>query len=96
MKNKKGQAQKRAVRYEKKKARDFRAKHVGGPGKEDAKKGGQKFEMKDRKTPVTKPELIKMKRRRINRVISKSGFTKPAIDYGKGRIKLYKGRKRIA
>lgn len=82
--------------YEKKKAKSHKAKHIGGPGREDARKGRVKIEVKDRKTPVTKPELVKMKRRKINKVISKSGFTEPAIDYGKKkRMKLYKGRRRV-
>jgi len=96
MSNKKGQPQRRGIRYEKKKARDHRAKHVGGPGKEDARKGSQKIEVKDRKTPVTRPELVKIKRKGINKVISKAGFTDPALGYGKQRrMKLYKGKKKL-
>jgi hypothetical protein len=45
---------------------------------------------------VTRPELIKLKRKKINKVISKGGFTDPALDYGKEkRMKLYKGKKRL-
>lgn len=96
MKNKKGQPQRRGIEYEKKKAKDHGAKHVGGPGKEDARKGGQKIEIKDKKDPVTRPELVKMKRKKITKIISKGGFTKPALDYGKEKkMKLYKGKKKL-
>jgi len=83
-------------KYEKKKAKDHKAKHKGGPGKVDAQRKKQKIEIKDRKVPVTRPELIKMKRRRVSKVISKAGFTEPALDYGKKRkMKLYKGKKKL-
>lgn len=84
-------------RYEKKKAKDHGAIPKGGPGKEDAVKGRQKIEIKDRNDPVTRPELVKMKRKKITKVISKSGFTEPALDYGKkAKMKLYKGKKKLA
>ena len=47
MNNKKGQPQKRGIAYEKKKAKDHKAKHIGGPGNPDAKKGNQKLEIKN-------------------------------------------------
>ena len=83
-------------RYEKEKTRAHKATPKGGPGREDAVKGRQKIEIKDRKTPVTRPELVKIKRKKINKVISKGGFTDPALDYGREkRMKLYKGKKRV-
>lgn len=95
MNDKKGQPQRRGIRYEKKKAKDHKAKHIGGPGREDARRGRQKIEIKDRKTPVTRPELIKVKRKGVTKVISKGGFTGPVLDYGKEKkMKLYKGKKR--
>lgn len=74
---------KRGISYEKKKAKAHKAKHIGGPGKEDYRRGKVKGEVKDRKTPVTKPELQKLFRKGISEVESKSGFTKPAIEYKK-------------
>lgn len=83
-------------KYEKQKARAHGAKSLGGPGKVDAQKGRQKIEIKDRVSPVTRPELIRIRRKRVSKVISKSGFTKPALDYGKQkRMKLYQRKKRV-
>jgi hypothetical protein len=96
MKNSKGAPQRRGINYEKKKAKDHHAKHIGGPGNPDARKGNQKLETKDWQNPVPRPEVVKAKRKGVNKFISKSGFTKPALEYGKGkRMKLYKGKKRL-
>lgn len=91
--NKKGQPQRRGMKYEEKKVRDHGRKHLGGPGRLDA----PGMEVKDWKNPVPKPEVIKAKRKGATKFISKSGFTAPALEYGKkARIKLYKGPKRVA
>ncbi len=96
MSNKKGQPQRRGTAYEKRKAKDHRAKRVGGPGNPDARKGRQKLEMKNWKRPVPRPEVVKARRKGVTKFISKSGFTEPALQYGKERkMKLYKGRKRL-
>lgn len=96
MNNKKGQPQKRGIAYEKKKAKDHKAKHIGGPGNPDAKKGNQKLEIKNWQKPVPRPEVVKARSRGVTKFISKKGFTKPAIEYGKERrMKLYKGKKRL-
>ena len=96
MNNKKGQPQKRGISYEKKKARAHRAKHIGGPGNPDAQKGRQKIEVKNWQQPVPRPEVVKARRKGITKFISKSGFTDPALEYGKERrMKLYKGKKRL-
>ena len=71
----------RGIAYEKKKANDHGAEHVGGPGREDYRYGTVKGEVKNRKRKVTKPELQELVRKGIGEVESKSGFTKPAIDY---------------
>lgn len=92
MNNRKGQPQKRGINYEKKKARDHGRKHLGGPGKLDA----PGMEVKDWKNPVPKPEVVKAKRKGVTTFISKSGFTKPAVEYGKGKkMKLYQGKKKL-
>lgn len=96
MNNRKGQPQKRGISYERKKAKDHKAKHIGGPGKPDAKKGSQKIEIKDWCKPVPTPEVAKAKRKGVTKFISKSGFTGPALEYGKKRkMKLYKGKKKL-
>lgn len=96
MNNKKGQPQKRGINYEKKKVGDHNAKHIGGPGNPDGKKGKQKIEVKDWQQPVPKPEVVKARRKGVTKFISKSGFTDPALEYGKERkMKLYKGKKRM-
>lgn len=96
MNNKKGHPQKRGIAYEKQKARDHGAKHIGGPGKPDAVKGSQKLEMKSWQNPVPRPEVVKARRKGVTKFISKSGFTTPAVAYGKERgMKLYKGKKKL-
>ena len=74
---------KRGIRYEKQKAKAHGGKHVGGPGKEDYRRGKTKGEVKARKTPVTKPELQRIFGKGISEVESKSGYTKPAKEYKK-------------
>jgi len=91
-------AVKRGIQYEKQKAKAHRAEHVGGPGKPDYKRGSIKGEVKNRKTPVTKPELQKMFKKGISEVESKSGYTKPALEYKKKhhpKKKLYQRGKEV-
>jgi hypothetical protein len=73
---------KRGIAYEKRKANEHGASHVGGPGMHDYQRGSVKGEVKARQTPVTKPELQHLVRGKgITEVDSKAGFTQPAIDY---------------
>lgn len=96
MNNKKGQPQRRGINYEKQKAKDHNATHVGGPGKPDAIKGTQKIEIKNWQKPVSKPDVVIARRKGVNKFISKSGFTHPALEYGKQRkMHLYKGKKKL-
>ena len=76
-------AVKRGIKYEKQKAKAHGGKHVGGPGKEDYRRGNVKGEVKNRQTPITKPELQKIFKKGVSEVESKSGYTKPAIKYKK-------------
>jgi len=94
---KKGASQRRGAEYEKRKAKTHRAKRIGGPKRPDAvTKGGGKIEMKDWSKPVPKPEVIKANRKGVKKFIAKTGFTAPAIEYGKKhRMKLYKGKKKL-
>lgn len=96
MNNQKGKPQTRGINYEKVKAKAHKMIHVGGPGKPDATKGRLKMEVKDWVTPVSRPVLVKAKRKGVSKFVSKSGFTKPAIEYGKTRnMKLYQGKKKV-
>jgi hypothetical protein len=89
---------KRGIRYEKEKAKEHGAKHIGGPGMPDYQRGKVKGEVKNRQRKVTKPELQEMAKKGIKEVESKAGFTKPAIEYrDKHRkdIKLLQGCKEV-
>ena len=94
---KKGAAQQRGTSYEKAKAKAHGAKRVGGPSNPDAvTRGGGKIEMKDWSNPVPKPVVVKAKQKGVSKFIAKSGFTGPAIEYGKKRgMKLYEGKKKL-
>lgn len=74
---------KRGIAYEKRKAKQYGAKHVGGPKKEDARKGRKKYEMKDWKQKVHTGVLKKALRKGIKTIISKGGYTEPAKKYAK-------------
>lgn len=95
--NRKGMPQKRGTNYEKKKARDHKARRIGGPSNPDAiTKGGRKIEMKNWAKPVPKPEVVKANRKGVKKFIAKCGFTEPAVKYGKShKMKLYKGKKKL-
>lgn len=72
----------RGIAYEKRKAGEHRARHVGGPGMHDYERGDVRGEVKARQSPVTRPELQHLIRQKdVREVDSKGGFTQPAIDY---------------
>ena len=85
----------RATRYEQQKAKAHGAKHQGGPGKPDYTRGNVIGEVKDRKSPVTKPELQEMFKKGVRELDSKGGVTGPALEYAKDKkIKVIsKGKK---
>lgn len=88
----KGATQKRGIAYEKKKVRDHGRKHIGGPGKPDA----PGMEVKDWQKPVPRSEVVRAKRKGINKFVNKGGFTGPAVEYAKKtKMKLYKGKKKL-
>jgi hypothetical protein len=68
-------------RYERSKSKAHKGAHVGGPGKPDYVRGKVKGEIKHRKTPVTRPELIKICRNGVTEVESLNGFTRNALEY---------------
>ena len=84
-------------RYEKSKARDHRGRHVGGPGNADYVRGRAKGEVKHRKAPLTKTEVVKLVRKGIKEIESQGGFTRPAEEYVKKygpEMKLFKRGRR--
>lgn len=73
---------KRGIAYEKKKAKEHGAEHLGGPGKPDFAIGDKFGEVKCRKNPITKPELQRLINEKHETIFeSKGGYTQPAIDY---------------
>ncbi len=89
----------RAIRYEKRKAREHRGRHIGGPGAPDYKRGDILGEVKCRGSKVTLPELQRLIREKgISEVDSKAGFTQLAIDYRNShrpKVRLIKRRRTI-
>jgi len=82
--------------YERLKARKHRGQHIGGPGKEDYRRGSVKGEVKHWKRPVTKPEVKKIAAKGTKEITNLCGFTKPAKEYARRRkIKLFQRGRRI-
>jgi len=85
-------------RYERLKAKKHRARHVGGPGKADYIRGSVKGEVKHRKRPLTKKEVMELAKKGVKEIESLSGYTKSAIEYVKKYrpyLKLFKRGKRV-
>ena len=85
-------------RYERIKARKHRGKHIGGPGRPDYVRGKVMGEVKHRKKPLTKREVMELARKGIKEIESLSGYTKDAIEYVKRYrpyLKLFKRGKLI-
>ncbi len=88
--------EKKAIQYEKSQAKKHKGKHLGGPGKPDYKRGKTKGEVKNWSRPVHSGVIKEVIEKGIKEIVSKSGFTKPAIDLAKKRgIKLIKRGKEI-
>jgi hypothetical protein len=69
--------------YERTKAKAHRGRHVGGSGKPDYTRGNILGEVKCRQTPLTKTQVKEIAKKGISEIVSKSGFTGPAIKYVK-------------
>lgn len=77
-----GKDVRRGIAYEKRVAKRNHAEHVGGPGKEDYRRGAIKGEVKATKAKMTKPALMKLiKEKDINQVDTINGFTSSALKY---------------
>jgi hypothetical protein len=82
--------------YERLKAQKHRGKHVGGPGKEDYRRGSVKGDVKHWKRPMTKPEVRKIAAKGIKEITNLGGFTGPAKDYARRRkMKLFQRGRRV-
>jgi len=87
-------SQKRGYQYEKTKAYQRGGTHKGGPGSPDYVKGKRKGEVKNWSRLVDRGTLIKLRRKGINEVVSKKGFTEPAKECARERnIRLIQGKK---
>lgn len=88
--------QKRAKRYEQEQARRHRGKHQGGPGQPDYTRGEIKAEVKHWQRPVHSGVVRKAKTKGVKEIVSKSGFTSPAIEEAKkAGIRLFDHGKRL-
>ena len=82
--------------YEAYKARKHRAKHVGGPGREDYRRGSDKGEVKHMKRRMTKPEVIRAKRKGAKEIDALGGYTEPAEIYARRhKMKLFHRGRRV-
>lgn len=87
---------KRWKKYEKQKAKERRARPLGGPGKPDFLDGVG--EVKDWSKPMGRYALDKEIHKGRTIIIAKKGFTDPAVKHAKRyhpKVKLYRGKKRV-
>jgi len=87
-----------ARKYEKRKAKEHRGKHVGGPGKPDYTRGSKQGEVKNWSRPLSKYDVMKEAKKGRDEITSKSGFTNGAINYidrYRPSMKLFHKKKRI-
>ena len=85
-------------RYEKRKSKDHRGRHVGGPGNPDYVRGRIQGEVKNWSRPLSKYDLKQEARKGRNEITSKSGFTEGAIRYAeryRPTMKLFHKNKQI-
>lgn len=86
-------------RYERKKAKAHHGKPVGGPGRCDYVRGDICGEVKNWQRPVDRTTVRELAQKGVREIVSKSGFTKPAIEYVKtyrSTMKLFRKNKRVA
>ena len=87
-----------ARRYEKRKAREHRGRHVGGPGKPDYTRGSEQGEVKNWARPMSKYDVKKEAQKGRTEISCKSGYTEGAIKYAqryRPSLKLFQRKKRI-
>lgn len=84
--------------YERRQAKKHRGSHVGGPGKEDYRRGKITGEVKHLNRPMTRTEVMRAAWKGTAEIVSLRGFTKPAVKYVKRYrpgLKLYYRGKRV-
>jgi len=82
--------------YERRKAREHRGQHVGGPKKEDYLRGNVKGEVKHMKRRMTKPEVMRARRKGVKEIEAVGGYTEPAKKYARKReMKLFHRGRRV-
>ena len=67
--------------YEKRKARERRGTHIGGPGAPDFIRGHTDGEVKSWKKPMGRAAVMREAQKGRTEIVSKSGFTEDAIAY---------------
>lgn len=85
-------------RYERRQAKRHRGRHIGGPGKEDYRRGKKTGEVKHLNRPMTKAEVMNAAQKGIAEIVSLRGFTQPAIRYVKRyrpNLKLFRRGRRV-
>jgi len=88
--------QSKGIRYEEAQAKKHGGKHLCGPGKPDYQRGKIKGEVKNWTKPVHGGVIKKAIKNGVREIVSKSGFTKPAIELAKKKnIKLIRRGKKV-
>ena len=88
---------KRGIAYEKKAARKHNARHVGGPGNPDYVRGDTWGEVKNWNRPVDGGTMEDLIDNGIDEVVSRNGFTEPAIEVAKDfGVKLFDGERHVS
>lgn len=85
-------------RYEKKKAKEHRGRHIGGPGKPDYVRGIIQGEVKSWNRAMSKIDVMREAKKGRKEITSKKGFTDSAIKYVKRYrpdMKLFHRKKRV-
>ncbi|MFX0138048.1 MAG: hypothetical protein ACFFDN_30680 [Candidatus Hodarchaeota archaeon] len=85
-------------RYEKRKTKEHRGKHVGGPSRPDYTRGNKRGEVKSWSRPLSKYDVMKEAKKGRDEITSKSGYTKGAVEYAKRyrpSMKLFHKKKKV-
>lgn len=69
------------ARYERETAQKHNGRHIGGPGNPDYIRGKVKGEVKHLNRPLTKPEVIRLRKKGVTEIHSLNGFTQPALEH---------------
>ena len=90
---------KSARAYEKRKAKEHRGRHLGGPGEPDYTRGEVAGEVKNWSRPMGKSEVMKEVKKGRQEITAKSGFTQEAIEYVqryRPNVKLFHRKKKVS